>query len=365
MVTVDKFAGPITAFAITEWISNCESAFETWEDDNSGKSLTDKQKIHAVGGSIVKNAATDDLHTWWLTNHNNLETRTWVFFQDSLKERALGRDWVLRSLREMFSTTQGSQSIDQYFAALNRVRFVLSRAGPEFQIPDFDFKCHLLFRAAPGLLDQLLKDDFHTYSLTSDSDEGIKAWLKKYPAAAAPINHPTPTPSSPLITPESYIVTRPWGWYSGDPFSDLTSRQMNIQSIKMPHLRELSIWTNKSGATQKLIQGFYLKFNTLTDTFRSPPKIADGWEEHVLTLADDEYLTQAQARASNKHQAITAIEFTTSKGRTLGAGELLDEHYNYKAPPGWRIVGFHGTAHTGSAELNPLSQLGMIYAPVK
>ena len=98
MVVISPFNGPITDMAISEWLSGCEDTFENWEDENTGKKLSDHQKIHAAGNSISKAAPTRALSVWWTTNRTTLEKKKWNDFLDSVKEKALGSGWRLRAL---------------------------------------------------------------------------------------------------------------------------------------------------------------------------------------------------------------------------------------------------------------------------
>jgi len=74
MGTISLFNGPIQDLPISEWLSGCEDAFESYEEDNE-KTMTDKQKIHAAGNSISKASPTDKLYSWWIENRKKLEAK--------------------------------------------------------------------------------------------------------------------------------------------------------------------------------------------------------------------------------------------------------------------------------------------------
>lgn len=180
MATVDNFSGPLTDLAIAEWLSRCEDAFDSWEDDNTPKKLTDKQKIHAAGKAIVKNTTTDKLLSWWTMNRKKLETATWDGFRDSVKEKALGSGWRIRSLKDLYTAVQGSQSLDDYFSSMENTKFVVSRGSKIPEISDFEFKCLLFFRATPHLATQVLKNDLRDLTFLDASVDDIKDYLRKY-----------------------------------------------------------------------------------------------------------------------------------------------------------------------------------------
>lgn len=195
MVTISTFNGPITEMAISGWLSDCESTFETWEDHNPGKSLSDRQKVHAAGNSISKATPTDKLSSWWITNRKNLEMRKWDDFRDSVKEKALGSGWRLRALQKLYTASQGSQNLEDYFTALENMKFVIDRSSKLPDIGDFEFKCHLLFHALPSIATQALKNDIRDTTFIDTSLDDIKDQLRKYGTSSADTASPSSAPT--------------------------------------------------------------------------------------------------------------------------------------------------------------------------
>lgn len=180
MVVIKDFNGPITDMAISEWLSGCEDKFEDWEDENSPKKLLDKQKVHAAGNSISRTTPTDKLASWWTTNRTDLEKKKWNDFRDFVKEKALGSGWRVRALQNLYTASQGDQNLEDYFTALDNMKFVISRSSKLPAIETFEFKCHLLFHALPTLATQALKNDIRDSTFASLSVDDIKDQLRKY-----------------------------------------------------------------------------------------------------------------------------------------------------------------------------------------
>lgn len=180
MVVIKDFNGPITDMAISEWLSGCEDKFEDWEDENSPKKLSEKQKVHAAGNSISHTTPTDKLASWWTTNRTDLEKKKWNDFRDSVKEKALGSGWRVRALQNLYTASQGDQNLEDYFTALDNMRFVISRSSKLPAIETFEFKCHLLFHALPTLTTQALKNDIRDSTFANLSVDDVKDQLRKY-----------------------------------------------------------------------------------------------------------------------------------------------------------------------------------------
>ena len=167
-----------------------------WEDENTDEKLSDKQKVHAAGNSITKVAPTDKLSSWWTTNRTNLEKKkNWDDFRDSVKEKALGSGWRLRALKNLYTASQGSQNLEDYFTALDDMRFVISRSSKMPDIEDFEFKCHLLFHALPSLTTQSLKNDIRDSTFANTSVDEIKDQLRKYGTDNGDAKTQSPTPT--------------------------------------------------------------------------------------------------------------------------------------------------------------------------
>ncbi|KAL4865217.1 hypothetical protein BDV12DRAFT_200339 [Aspergillus spectabilis] len=334
MVTVEKFEGPITSLALAEWLSRCEDSFESWDDDNEGNSLTNKQKIHAAGTSNVKTTTTDQLHSWWTMNRTKLD------------------GWRLRSLRDLYTASQGAQTLDEYFATLDNFKFVLSRASLIPEISEFD-----------------LNNDVRDSTFLNDGVEDVKDYLMKYQTgdAASSSSIYALTTLSELAASGMFIHSSAWGTDLGTRFSNTTASTFPSTSKQIQHLNRLTIFTNNE-TNNRLIQGFDTQFNN-SQTTRGPPSIYDGYVSHIIDLAADEVINQVQLSRRTDLYVISSVEVTTSKGRILVAGAVSGDKQVFKAPLGWRIIGFHGASYTSAVYLvganrYPIPRLGFICAPL-
>lgn len=179
MVKLEKFHGPLTAIALTEWLNDCDMNFEEWEDDN-GKELTDKQKVSAAGHSFSNTATSPsrDLALWWEKNHAAIhKTATWDKFVDMVMERALRPRWEIRALEAFYRTEQGTKTVDQYFGALDAARLVVDRAKLLETITDSQFKYHLLFHANASISTRAVANK--NFDVVKASIDDVKAEIRE------------------------------------------------------------------------------------------------------------------------------------------------------------------------------------------
>jgi len=366
MVTVTAFNGPITDLTIAEWLSSCEDAFENWEDENTGKTLPDKQKVHAAGNSISNTSVTAKLHSWWIENRKTLETKKWDDFRDLIKEKALGSGWRLRALKNLYTASQGSQTLDDYFSALSSMRFIISRSSHlSDKISDFEFKCHLLFQALPSLTTQVLKNDIRDLSFINGSVDDIKDYLRKYESSDATTSSAVPSAVnlSDLANAKMWIHGEVIGYGGnyGTYFTDMSKEPLPA-SNGLGQIRKVTVWSNND-STAPVIQGYEMLFDNVT--FKNPPTIYNGNLAQSLQFGSGEYISQIQVSYGGSVWGVCAIEITTSKGQTLFVGGgSSPSRGTFKAPLGWRIVGFYGMANYYYTNRYLMPRLGAICAPV-
>jgi len=181
MITVPPFNGPLKDLEICQWLSSAEDAFENTFDETN-KEVPDKQKIHATGSSISKSPPTDKLYAWWTAERSKIEMLDWDGFQDAVKDKALGSGWRIRALKALYVTTQDGRSLEDYFVALDNIKFILSRTNAR-QVPtitDTEFKSHLLFRATTAITSQAVKNDIRDSQFMATTVDEIKDILRKY-----------------------------------------------------------------------------------------------------------------------------------------------------------------------------------------
>lgn len=146
----------------------------------------------------------------------------------------------------------------------------------------------------------------------------------------------------------------------GTYFSDLMIPS-NLPAVSRPlkHLKKISVWSNND-VNKTMIQGYEMQFDDRT--FKNPPEIHNDNIMGSLSLALGEYITQIEITFSWSLYGISSLEIRSSTGRLLFMGKSSAEKTTYKAPIGWRIVGFHGIANWSANHTMP--GIGAICAPV-
>jgi hypothetical protein len=177
MSQVEVFVGPVTVYTITKWLSDCEITFRAIDSSNQQR-LTDKEKIDRAGAAISKDSKeTSRLSTWWQKRQSSLERNSWDRFKKSFKTYALGPDWERDVLNDLYQLQQDDTSADEYIARLEDIRFAVERSSLN-KISDFEFKCHMLFRARPKIAIQVIQQREFEFSKTSIDEiaEGIRSY---------------------------------------------------------------------------------------------------------------------------------------------------------------------------------------------
>ena len=161
-----------------------------------------------------------------------------------------------------------------------------------------------------------------------------------------------------------WIVGQAWGLFPsyGTLFTDLNSANLPPTPQSLPHLQRISVWSNND-ATIRLVQGYEMQFTS--GTFKNPSTIYNGSVVQSLQLAIGEYITQIQMSCGS-YYGISSLQILSSKGQSLYAGgsAVGQSTFTYKAPVGWRIVGFHGKANHAYYTHFPMPTLGAICAPL-
>ena len=151
----------------------------------------------------------------------------------------------------------------------------------------------------------------------------------------------------------------------GTYFSDLIPHNnLPVVSRPLKHLKKISVWSNNA-VNKTLIQGYEMEFDDRT--FRNPPEIHNGNDIGSLSLALGEYITQIETTFipniyMYNSYGLSSVEIKSSTGRLLFMGKSSGEKSTYRAPIGWRIVGFHGMANWSNDHAIP--SIGAICAPV-
>jgi hypothetical protein len=177
---IEPFTEPLTAGAISEWLSRCERDFEEYQS-NLTEGLTNKQKIQRTAKSISTAPchASKSLSTWYNRNRQNLETKDWDSFQNLIKEHALGKGWRIKVLRDFYTYNQGLTTLDDYLEKFEELKFAVehSRLG---EIDAMVYKCHVLFGSKPSLLEKFIRTHKNDQQFISYDMEDIRTILKDF-----------------------------------------------------------------------------------------------------------------------------------------------------------------------------------------
>ncbi|SDI94550.1 Metal-dependent hydrolase, endonuclease/exonuclease/phosphatase family [Lentzea albidocapillata subsp. violacea] len=128
----------------------------------------------------------------------------------------------------------------------------------------------------------------------------------------------------------------------GSPFTD-------IAAVDLGAVRTLTL---RGGSRLDQIAATLTNGTTLTHG-------GSGGTATSLTLEPGEHFVSAKLSQSkhNGHTRVFSAAFTTSRGRTLSAGQPTGETVTVTAPAGWRIAGFTGRSGT------EIDRLGAIFVP--
>lgn len=163
-----------------------------------------------------------------------------------------------------------------------------------------------------------------------------------------------------------WILSEAWGWDYGSAIHDMSSTDFPGSSTALGHLMRITVYTNND-VNAPLVQGYQTQFSG-GPIIRNPAYITHGNAFLSLDFGTGEHITQVQLSRRSDLLGISSIEITTSKGRSLFAGGSSADRKTFRAPNGWRIVGFHGRANynafVGSANRYPTPKLGVICGPV-
>lgn len=159
-----------------------------------------------------------------------------------------------------------------------------------------------------------------------------------------------------------WIVGQAWGTHPslGTSFTDLIPTNLPPTPQSLSHLVKILVYSNND-ASYPFIQGYEMQFSGRT--FKNPPLIWSGVLVQSLQFSSGEYITQIETSCGGDF-GLSSLQITSSKGQSLLAGTVLPNKFTYKAPAGWRVVGFHGMANYPWASRYPMPSLGAICAPI-
>lgn len=205
-MAIESFVGPLTAGAISDWLSRCEEDFEAYVDENPTKSLTDRQKISRATASVSRtNEDSKRISTWYTQNRKTLDKDDWDTFRDKVKEHALGKGWRIKVLQEFYTYHQGNASLADYIEKFEELRYTVSRTSKLTKVDTMAYKCHLLFNSRPELVQKFIHEKKNDYQFVNYDIDDITTILRDFDAeiplptptpTPAPINSPTPTPTN-------------------------------------------------------------------------------------------------------------------------------------------------------------------------
>ncbi|KAK6527648.1 hypothetical protein TWF694_004630 [Orbilia ellipsospora] len=345
----------ITAITLTRWLSDCQQDLADWEADEAPKTLTENRKIRIIGKAIPDTDATRDLYNWYDRNSDVLTAGTLPEFLDQLKQEALGKNWGLNLLRELYTDTQGGATVKEYLNKRDKLCSIVASAG--FGVPAvtaFAEKCHYLFQADPGIVDAILEKELNNDigRLVETNKKLVAKWLIKYESSrtgASPPPYPSsssksepsdidPGPSVPIparIDSVIYLVSPCTKSSNGVRFDDFSS----MSEGKSGTVKQVTVWSRGDA-----IDTYSVDRATPTSSSQPRPPTGGAEKPGILTfnLGLKDYIDTFQYYYGNG--AMRRVGFVTSKGIQYTLGNAGDGKWDrvYKAPSGWAIVGFHG-----------------------
>jgi hypothetical protein len=126
----------------------------------------------------------------------------------------------------------------------------------------------------------------------------------------------------------------PSGGIGGMPFADEIPDGARIVEVRV-----------RSGARIDAIQVVYETADG--EICPSPQHGESGGDLHTLQLGKGEFIVKISGRFGARVDSINIVTEGSKKSDSLGfhaGGTGGDEDYNYEAPPGMEIIGFHGRA---------------------
>ncbi|KAF5865063.1 hypothetical protein ETB97_005304 [Aspergillus alliaceus] len=372
MEPVVTFSGPLKPLNITDWLARCNRHFE-----EADQPIQDKRKIHLTGNAILQSADTANLYEWWSRNHTELEKKTWNEFQDAVKDKALGKTWRTEALKAFYTAaTHGSETVDEYSKILEDNKYILEESKTfSMNIDNSVYKYHLLFNAFPERTSKVLKHDAYndTRLITADLDD-VKVWLRNYDDQPHLPGLPGPADSSVIYSGLS-------GYYASP--STMTSLAFPPGPTNaLGHLSSVTLGVSSNVIGTRLT-GLQLVLANPSSDFRTNIDTISAFGD-TRNYEIGEYITSVKiyyasftyyvnASSGTTIQAVAGMELSSSNSnKTLIRGNTTsyNNQAEFKAPSGWRIVGFYGRwdrpadYRAGSLEVAFFTQLGVIFARV-
>ncbi|KAJ8117710.1 hypothetical protein ONZ43_g4148 [Nemania bipapillata] len=383
-MSIESFDGPLTAGAISDWLSRCEEDFDAYDDANPNRSLTNKQKIHRAMASVSRTHEDSKRISTWYTRHRViLDNDDWDTFRDKVKEHSLGKGWRIKVLHEFYTYHQGSASLADYIDKFEELGYAVERSCQLKKVDAMAYKCHLLFNSRPELVQKFMHENKNDEIFVGYGINHIKTILRDLDDEV-PVSTPTPTPA-PAPAPAtaapqidipptaaivgSYITSGLLGTTvktagTDTMFSSL--QDMPTSSTSLGHLQIITCYANNN-STRPQIQQISVYFTGGPST-HLPASPHDKNTYGSISFAKGEYLTTVTVTRDEAFSAITSIEFKTPLATKLSMGISKGNKTTFTAPTNWRIVGFHGTAGShmieGTVIHYPITKLGVIYAPI-
>ncbi|KAJ6437987.1 ubiquitin-conjugating enzyme [Purpureocillium lavendulum] len=373
-----SFLGPVTLVGVNKWLLGCESYFH-------GHGISGEDWTRAAGDGISSEADdTRDLYDWWLENQDT--DYTWDDFKDAVKEAGLGSNWRELALQAFYTTKQeaaGDSGARSYLRDLEERGSVINHASNLEAIPieSIAYKSHMLFNALPDVVSQVMKQGPNLVTLKRlQLEKMIKDESKSYV-----LQHNDPVPMSSSVAGYRWLAQ--WGVQaaSGTRFTDIDSLPDDPNSLT--HMNSITLWGNGK-SDRYMIEDYALAYSS--GTINGPAKTPRA-EYKTYTFSPGEYITGvtigAKAyqtyhtkssgswiREQSEYTSLCYMAITTSSGSDtkLAVGMSGTTTSAFKAPAGWKIVGFRGTwtsyydydASDTSQTRYPLIAFGVIMAPV-
>ena len=372
---IESFTGPLTAVAISDWLSRCEEDFDAYDETNPTQKLTNKQKVQRAVSSIsTVNVESKSLSTWYTQNRRTLETKPWDTFRDQVKDHTLGKGWRIKVLRDFYTHNQGTVILDDYFQKFEDLKFTVARSSKLTEIDEMVYKCHVLFGTRPDFVAKYVRMHKNDQEFLDGAIDDIRTELREYESEAGttvPLQVGTPAPFQASTATTFYITSGLFGSSVSTSGSDTIFSSllgMSTSPTAGQRLTGLYCYYNDYSAKPQ-IQAFYL-YVVGGVTGYYPPTYHHTSKSLHFDLTG-EYLKSVTMTRDNPNSAISSMKFMTTLQKEYFIGSAIGEVMTFIAPANWQIIGFHGTSGSNAYEAGisgsyryPITRLGVIFAPI-
>ncbi|KAL4876145.1 hypothetical protein BJY04DRAFT_200463 [Aspergillus karnatakaensis] len=257
-----QFNGPITAVALNEWLQRCVLALTTYMDDfETSAAKRDAYMISHTGTKISKDPPTHDLADWFVDDGSDMQS--WDAFREALMVQALGPDWLIQAVADLYGTKQNGRSADEYLRDLNERYSVLKHSAAaknpatakQLPLDEGTFKYLMLFNTDKKVVDEVLDGD---HDILAADRTRLAQWIKK--ASSKVIGQPSfskPKDTAPddetKPTPRQSLARAKWALREFYEVGDvIKGAAFSPDNSKIAAITYRRIWLFETATAQKI-----------------------------------------------------------------------------------------------------------------